>query len=194
MKSLRYLWTSALILGVLAIPGVAIAEDGPSWSFVEAGFNSVNLDELDDNGDGYFVGVTFGGEHWHVFGRFIDNTTDESDLDITRWYAGGGWHGLLGEKADLLAEAAYLKADYDIVDDSGYFVRGGVRWRPFELFEVGGFARWEDTGDLDDVPEFENDVIWEANAMVYLWRFSIGVGYELESNVDTFNAFARFNF
>ena len=194
MKHLRYLWALALILGLAAIPGAAIAEDGPSWSYVEAGFNSVDLDELDDDGDGYFIGASFGGKHWHVFGRFIDNTTDDSDLDITRYFVGGGWHGLLGEKADLLAEAAYLNADYDVVDDSGYFIRGGVRWRPIALFEVGGFARWEDTGDLDDVPEFESDVIWELNAMIYLWKFSIGLGYEMEENVETFNAFARFNF
>ena len=194
MKRTGYLWTSVALLALLAIPGAAVADDGINWSYVEAGFNSFDIDELDDDGDGYFVGASFGGKNWHVFGRYIDNSTDESDTDISRWYAGLGWHGLLGEKADLVGELAYLNAEVGTVDDSGYFGRVGARWRPISLLEVGAFARWEDKGDLDDVPEFDNDVIWELNAMVYLWKFAIGLGYEMESEIDTYNAFARFNF
>ena len=172
MKRTGYLWTSVALLALLAIPGAAVADDGINWSYVEAGFNSFDIDELDDDGDGYFVGASFGGKNWHVL----------------------GWHGLLGEKADLVGELAYLNAEVGTIDDSGYFGRVGARWRPISLLEVGAFARWEDKGDLDDVPEFDNDVIWELNAMVYLWKFAIGLGYEMESEIDTYNAFARFNF
>jgi hypothetical protein len=179
------------LLGLLMLPGQVSAQ-GPSWAYLEAGFNSVDFDDagVSDDGDGYFAGVSFPiFKSLHVFGRYIDNTTDDLDLDITRWYAGAGWHGMLGEKADLVGEVAYTDAEFDMIDGSGYFGRAGVRWRPIQLVEVGAFGRWEDLGgDIDD-----SDTIWEANAMVYVWRVSLGLGYETQDELDTFNAFARFN-
>ena len=48
--------------------------------------------------------------------------------------------------------------------------------------------------DIDDVPQFENDLVWELNAMIYVWKLAVGLGYELENEIESYNAFARFNF
>ena len=185
MKRFGYV-IAVMALGALIAPGAVQAEQ-PAWSYIEVGANSIDVDELSDSGDGYFVGGSFSGKRFHVFGRWIDNSIDE-DFDVSRWYAGAGWHGLLGEKADLFGEVAYADADFGPVSDSGYFARAGVRWRPFSLLEVGANTRYEDMGELG------SDVVWEATAMVYVWRVSLGLSYEIADSVDTFTGFARFNF
>jgi hypothetical protein len=177
---------SLALLGFLAASSITVA-GSPSWTYVEAGYNNVDLDNLNEEGDGWFVGASLGFKHMHLFGRAIQSETDVTDSDFNRWYVGGGWHGLLGERSDLVGELAYVDAEVGATDDSGYFGRAGVRWRPINLFEAGGFARFEDLDELDD------DVVWEANAMLYVWRLSLGLSYETQDDVDTYNVFARFN-
>ncbi len=144
----------------------------------------------DDEGDGAFAGASVGFlKHFHVFARYVSNNTDTLDADITNTIIGGGWHGLLGDKADLIGELAYIDQEFDFLDDSGYFGRVGARWRPIKLFEIGGWIRYQDAGD-----SFDSTGVYEANAMVHLWRFAIGLGAEIQDDIDTFNGFVRFNF
>jgi hypothetical protein len=188
-------WLVAAI--VVSMP--ALAQDpGPAWSYLEAGFNNVDLENLDDiedideidnlndDGDGWFAGGVFEvGESFHVFGRFSDAETNDNDLDFTNWFAGGGWHGALGDKADLLGEAAYTDYELGEVSESGWFGRAGIRWRPIKFFEAGGFVRYEDVFE-------EAETVLEANAMVYIWRIAAGVAWESQDNIEQYNVFARF--
>jgi len=93
-----------------------------------------------------------------------------------------------------VAEAAYLDAEAGSFSDSGYLARVGARWRLIKILEVGGFVRYDDPGDLDGDGENEDDEVYELNAMVYVWRIVVGLGYETQSDVDTYNLFARFTF
>jgi hypothetical protein len=185
MKRIGYI-IAVIVLGALIAPGAVQAEQ-PSWKYIEAGANDIDVDGPGGSGDGYFIGASFSGKSFHAFGRWSDNSTDEN-LDVSRWYAGAGWHGLLGENADFFGELAYADADIGPVGGSGYFARAGVRWRPISLVELGASTRFEDLGDID------SDLVWEANAMVYVWRLSLGLSYEIADSVDTFTGFARLNF
>ena len=189
----------AVLAGLLmvAVPQSALAEK-PIYSYVEAGYNDVDVDNLggvDDEGNGVFGGVSFGFfKNFHAFGRYNTDNTDTSDIDLNTLTVGGGWHGLLGEKADLIVDVAWIDQEFDgsgfEADDSGYFVRVGARWRPIKLVEVGGWYRYQ---DLEVASSVDTDDAFEANAMVHLWRFSIGLGAELQGDIETYNAFARFN-
>lgn len=187
MTASNKLFASLVALGLLSLSAIPAQAAEPAWTYVEGGYTNIDIDDLDDDGDGYFLGGSFGLAFFHVFARVSESETDELDLDVERRYAGIGWHGGVGP-VDLLAEAAYVDAEFGDEDDNGYFVRGGVRFRPIKLIEVGGFARYEDVGDLED------DVVWEANALLYIWRLGIGASYETQDEIDTYNAFLRFNF
>jgi hypothetical protein len=174
-------------LAALAGPGLASAA-APNYSYVEVGYNDVDIEG--ESLDGFFAGASFGGKNFHVFGRYNDNDADL--IDITTWWLGGGWHGGLGEKADVIAEVAYLDTSVDVLSlgdasDSGYFARGGVRWRLIKLFEIGGWVRYQDIAD-------DTDTGYELNAIFNVWRIGIGLGYEDISDAETLNAFVRFNF
>ena len=41
--------------------------------------------------------------------------------------------------------------------------------------------------------DFEDDVVWNANAILYLGKLGIGLQAEIADDIDTYNAFLRFN-
>ena len=100
---------------------------------------------------------------------------------------------MLGEKADLIGEVAWIDQEFDPpgpskIDDNGYFARVGVRWRPIKLVEIGGWIRYQDVGDFDD------EEVYEANAILHLWRIGIGLAIETQDDIDTYSGFVRLNF
>lgn len=181
-----------LAVAIVLTPADSRAET-IDWTYIEAGYVSLNidnidLDNLDDDAGGWFGGFSLGlGKNFHLLGRYEERSTDRLSLDIDRWALGLGWHGLLGESADLVVDAAYVDAKLGPLEDHGYMGRGGIRWRPFKLFEIGAFARFEDLGDLDD------DVVYQANVLVHLFRLGIGLQYETQKDIDSYNAFLRLN-
>ena len=185
---------------MVAVPQSALAEGKPIYSYVEAGYNEVDVDDLGgtgDDGSGGFAGVSVGFfKNFHAFGRYVSNNTDDFDVDLTTTIIGVGWHGLLGEKADLIGEVAWIDQEVDLgsssgkFDDNGYLGRVGARWRPIKLVEVGGWVRFQEL----DLGNIDVDEAYEANAMVHLWRIGLGLAAEIQGDVETYSAFARFNF
>ncbi len=190
MKQSTWLVALAALL-MFALPQSVLAQAKPIYSYVEAGYNEVDVDKpsgiLDDS-SGEFAGISFSiGKKYHGFGRYISNTIDDSDIDLKDTIVGVGWHGGLGEKADLVMEVAWIDQERGDFDEDGYFGRVGFRWRLIKLVEVGGWIRYQDVGVVEDE-------VYELNAMVHLWRLAIGLGLESQDENDTYNAFARFNF
>jgi hypothetical protein len=182
---------SSLVLGILlamyALP--ALAEE-PNYRYVEGGYLSVDTDDLDGSGDNYFVDGSFGGKSWHAI-AYYSNGELGPDFDLKVWRFGLGWHGLLGDKADVVGEADYVDQSIDGPgsddSDTGYRLVGGVRWVPIKLFELDGFANYNNVGS-------ESDMSWEARGILNVWRLGFGAAYEKFDASDQWNAFVRFNF
>src|SRR5262245_52266834 len=88
-----------VLSAVLMAPGLARAQgDAPKWGYVEAGYIDLDPDEgLSD--DGWFAGGSM-----QLFKMFHLVAEYDAVGDYTFWNAGGGWHGLLGKKADLFGQ------------------------------------------------------------------------------------------
>jgi hypothetical protein len=117
-----------LVVAALCVSTLTPAADGdkpkPKWSYVEAGYMDFNPDNgLSDNG--WFGGGSAGIAMFHVFAEYDDIG------DYTFWNAGFGWHGLLGDPADLYFQAQWndVQVDSSNVSDDGYEVSAGVRWK-----------------------------------------------------------------
>ncbi len=181
-----------LLVAAACLPPSAASAAQPPWSYVEGGYLNVDFDGEPTSGDNWFAGLSFGGEGWHFVGQYVQG--DASDVVEQRDYRLGlGVHGLLGPSADLLAEAYYVRREFDLpgeaVDFDGYRLTGGLRWRPIKLFEAGGFVHYTDL----DRP-FDSETGYELRGIVYLWRIGIGVSWETSDNFDQYNGFVRFNF
>lgn len=177
-------------VAVLTLPTAAALAEEPAWTYVEGGYLSVDVDNLSDSGDNYFLGGSFGGSWWHFIGYFSSGDLGpgaEQDL----WRVGFGWHGMLGDKADVVGEAYYVDQSIDTSassdSETGYRLSGGVRWVPIKLFEMDGFVNYNDVGS-------NSDMSYEARAIVNVWRLGFGASYEKFDDADQWNAFVRFNF
>ena len=179
--------TKWLLAGVLmfAAFGVAFSQDAPKYTYVEAGY--IDFDpEGGLSDDGWFAGGSI-----NLFKNFHLAAEYDDVGDYTFWNAGGGWHGLLGEKADLFAEAMWNDVQVDGSDfsDDGYEVAGGVRWKLAKWLELKGKVTWVDYSESGD------DTALEIQALFLLMNDRLGLGAAWETaDADTLRAFARFNF
>ena len=183
---LRRTWPLALLV-VLAAVGTASAQEAPRWGYIEAGYIDFSPDEGDsDNG-------VFGGVSFEILKMIHLVAEYDSVGDYSFWSAGGGWHGLLGEQADLFAQVTWQDVSVDTdsgdFDDSGYEVAGGVRWMLGDRFEVkGSVAR-------TDLDEAGDDVTFKGEGLFFLMGNKLGLGASYETgDSDTLRAFARWNF
>jgi hypothetical protein len=166
------------IVAVVFLTGAVHAQT-VSWNYAEGGWGTVDPDG-GSREDGWFVGGSgaLGKVPIHIFGEY----SDFGQLEI--WQAGAGWHGLLGERADLFADGAF----YDTDVDNGFRIRFGVRWMVTKRFELNGNLAWTDL-DLSDNASAAVNVIFDVTK-----RFGVGGGIEWGDEFSTGRVFARFNF
>jgi hypothetical protein len=172
---------------LLVAPCVALAQEGPRWTYVEAGFIDFSPDDLDDD-DGYY-----GEGSLNIFRNFHLLVEYDSVGDYTFWSAGGGWHGLLGETSDLFAEILWQDVDVDTaagdISDDGYEGSVGIRWSTLKWLELKGQVNYVDLSDGG------SDTTIEGEAMVKLLNGRLGLGLNYEAgDADVAKAFARFSF
>lgn len=187
-KTKVVLQAAAIVVSFLVIMAPVARAEAPNYSYLEAGYLNVNPDDLEDSGDNWFAGASVGlFKNFHINGRYIDGDY-APNIDFSYWDVGAGWHGLLGEQADLLAEAHWVDTSVADFDDNGYRLVGGVRWRPVKVFELAGLVNWTNFDEGDSVDSYE------IRGMVHVWKFALGATYEFQSEVEQWGVFARFNF
>ena len=176
----------ALIV-VLAAVGTVSAQEAPRWGYIEGGYVDFDPDSGESD-NGVFAGVSF-----EIFKMIHLAAEYDTVGDYDFWTAGGGWHGLLGDQADLFAEVMWQDVSFDSgeteFDDDGYRLAGGVRWMLGDRFEVKG------TVARLDLDEGGSDTTFEAEGLFFLLGNKLGVGASYETgDADTLRAFARWNF
>lgn len=167
--------SALLLLCLLASPALQAAE--PRYSFVEGGLSRITPDGGSAR-NGAFIGGSFALASFHFFGEIFD---------VGRWEGielGGGWHGLLGESADLVAQASYINADLE----DAVRLSGGARWMVSPIVELNGLYHWSGFDELSS-SSLELNGLWE-----FVPRLSLGVGYSFGNRNDLLRAYVRFSF
>jgi len=150
-----------------------------NWDYLEGGWGALDPDR-GSRENGWFIGgmIDLGNIPIHLFAEY----GDFGPLNIAQ--VGGGWHGLLGKRADLFADGSF----YDIDIEDGFKVRFGARWMVLQRLEINGHIAW---ADLD----FSNNQSAAVNAIFDLTkRFGVGGGIEWGDDFSTGRVFVRFNF
>jgi hypothetical protein len=177
MTTRRSLIAPSALLVLLAFLPTALQAAEPRYTFVEGGLTRVNPDGGSAE-NGAFLGGSFALAGFHFFGEVFD---------VSEWEGielGGGWHGLLGPDADLVAQASYINAD---VEDA-LRLSGGARWMVSPIIELNGFYHWTGFDTLSS-SNLEFNGLWE-----FVPRLSLGVGYSVGNRHDVFRAYVRFSF
>ena len=191
--------------------------EAPKYSFAQVSYSFIDVDHEEfDTGAGAAIAGSYGFDNFQVFAGWGPSTLDykyddssptdatvTESIDFTEWKLGGGWHGLLGEPADLVIDFGYLNANVsgDVPSDEkthlqGFFVDIGIRWRIVKFFEVNAFYTY---ANLDDPLGASSK--YELNALGYIGRVVVGLGYDKRSwdddevgDWDVAKVFVRYNF
>ena len=175
------------LVAFLVVPCVAMAQDAPKpgYTYVEVGWIDFDPDSGVSDDGGYAEGGLTIFKNFHLVAAY------EGVGDYTFWNAGGGWHGLLGDKADVFAEILWNDVDVDSgggsFSDDGYEVSGGVRWNVGKRLELKGAVNYLDLDSGGD------DTSFEAEAMFAFGKFGVGANYEFGDS-DVLRVFGRFTF
>jgi len=175
---MKYVLKLMPVLAVVLLAGTVQAQT-VNWTYAEGGYGRFDPDGGSSE-NGWFLGgsVNLAKLPIHLFGEW----GDYDRIDI--WQVGGGWHGLLGKKADLFADGAFYDAD---VED-GFAIRFGVRWMVLERLELNGNLAWTDL-DLTDNKSATVGAVFDFSK-----RFGVGGSLEWGNNWNFAQAFVRFNF
>ena len=147
---------SLLALGLaVALPfAAANAAEGISWNYVEGGYVSTDADGGDADGFGLNGSVAVH-PNFHVFGSYMNQDIDHSNVDYDQWRIGVGYNHEIARNADLVTRIAYEKSDFgriggQRIDPDGYSVEVGLRGGLTPNFEGTAMVGYEDYGSNYD--------------------------------------------
>lgn len=96
----------------------ASAADPLSYTYVQAGYNRVNVDvteNVDMDFDGFAAQGSFEfAENFHVFGGYASSSNDDFiDMDLNEYSVGVGFHHEIADSADALVEVSYINREVE---------------------------------------------------------------------------------
>ena len=187
MSRVKHLLVLIVLVMAPTLATRALAQkEPPKWSYIEAGYIDFDPDSGASD-DGSFAGGSFTlFKNLHIVAEYDDVGA------YTFWDAGIGWHGLFGDPADLYAQVVWsnIEVDDSDIDEDGYEVQAGVRWKLIKWFELKLQANWVDYGgDVGD------DTTGEVGALFLFAkdRFGVGADWEGGGDAETARAFFRFS-
>jgi Outer membrane protein beta-barrel domain len=187
------------VLIASALAGIATAQaDELDYTYVEAGFGRVEIDNV-DTGDGLFLGGSLGfGTNWLAFGEYSTSSFDVggTNVDFNQIVLGLGGHFPIADSVDFVGKVGYVDASADVgtpfgtvsVDDNGYLLSGGVRALVAQSFELAASVDYVDYGDSDDT----GINLWGLYRFNEL--FSLGARAGFADNTDEYGVFGRLTF
>lgn len=137
---------SLLALALAAVLPLSAQASDLSYTYIEG--NYVNVDS-DADGFGVRGSIAFGASDFYGFGNYANVEVDDTNFDIDMSEFGVGYHHAVSDKADLLAEVAYVNIDTDFGDGDGYRASVGLRGSLSERFEGLVKANYLDGSDVD---------------------------------------------
>ncbi len=159
---------------VLFLP--AAQAQGFSYTYLEAGLGTHDVDGGGDSGDVLGLGVSVAlGDALFLTASSDTSTFDmgiSGDLDVARTGVGLGFHTAIGDGTDLFLKAELINLEFDLgglsADDDGLSLGGGLRIGFSDSIELNvGYAQVE----YDD---FGSDSVVDAGA-----RWSLGDSFSL---------------
>jgi hypothetical protein len=150
---------STVLGGVLIANAAAAAEQGPNYTFMEAGYAHVELDNFDADGEALALeGSVALNDMFNLVGSYQDGTIEGDfnvDVDVSTVELGGGMHFPINPNIDFVTQLTWVSTEVDVdgfggVDDDGYGIGAGLRAMLSPKFELDGSVKYVDINNSDD--------------------------------------------
>jgi hypothetical protein len=174
---------------LLAATPLAAQAEGMSYSYVEADYVDVDVDN-GPSGDGFGLRGSVGfANNWFAFADYVDASVDV--VDVENISVGVGGHYSLGSNLDAVGRVGYTETDLSAgpvsISDDGYLLSLGLRGQ-MSQFEAEGNVIYTDLSDGGDETAFEVAGRWNFTDM-----FSAGISYRIGDDANVLFAGVRLN-
>ncbi len=193
MKILKAMVGSLMLA---ALPLAAQAED-MSYSYVEVGYVSTDIDSLSESADGIGVRGSVGfAENFFGFAEYATQEAEVGgiDIDVDQMSVGLGGRFGISEKVDLVGRIGYTEVDVSgggaSTDADGYLVSAGVRGQVAEDFELEGHVIHVDLGSQGG----DDTSLAVGGRYFFTENFAAGAEYQFGDDADTWILGVRFTF
>jgi hypothetical protein len=186
-----------IVVGSLMLAALPLAaqadENGMSYSFIDLGWNQLDIDGATESGDGIGVRGSVGfADNFFAFADY--GMFDFSGGDFDLYSVGLGGRLGISDNLDAVGRAGYLKGEASgvggSIDDDGYLVAAGLRGSITDSFELEGNVIYRDFGGTG------GDDTAIAVGGRYHFTDTVAVGAEFQHSDDFEIIFAgvRFSF
>jgi hypothetical protein len=173
----------------IAAPGIAAAQEGFDYRYLEMGFAHAKIDDTSIDGNGFrFEGLHEFGESFFASAEYETYELD-FDIDGSAFQVGGGYIHPMSGDLDLIARGQYAQVEIENYDDDGIGIGGGIRTRLADTFEVDAMLNWY------DFDEGGSDTFIDLRGRYYVNdRFAIWLSLDIGSDYfETLGAGVRFD-
>lgn len=187
--------TVASAVAALSLMAPAFGDEGFSYSFVELGYTSTEIDDLDVDGDG--LGLRGSIEFTDMFHGFASYSDIDLDFDVsaTEMEIGAGLAHGISPNVDFVGTVSYLNLEVDLpagfgsVDDSAFALGAGLRGRVGEQLELTGGLKYA------EFDEGGNDTAFNVGARYYFTKmFALGADIGFNEDGTSWTLGGRFDF
>lgn len=188
----------------LLLPALGFAE-GRSYTFLETSYLLTDFDGTPADADVFGVKASLAvNPNWYLFAGFDSTQSDFAgvDLDVEDWSGGVGFVKELGDFADLLMNASFIreKSDMKLFDgedtlrfsgeDNGYGISLGLRGSAAPGLELEGSADYVNFGGSDS----DGISLKLAGRLLVTPMFAIGLNAVVDDSAKSYGAHLRYNF
>lgn len=181
-------WMLLPCLG-LALP--ALAQTSPRYSYAEIGYVNADYDDVDADGDGFFIGGSLAVHKMvHLLADYQDIDLD-GNLDASSFSFGGGINYPLRPGLDVVGRLRYISAEIDgrrgDDDEDGFGLEAGLRTMINPQLELNGAIRYVDV--FDDNTSLAIGALYDV-----VPNFALGGELEFSDDITALYLKARYYF
>lgn len=194
--------TTKLLLPLLTALSASTFAASPDWTFVEAGYASMDIDGADEKANGFTIGGFFSSPEQSIYGR-ADYTRTNMDLwglDVrTNMLSfGGGYKTSITDTTDVYVGASFermtitasLYGNSGETEGSGFGAHAGVRSMVTDQVELYAEAAYVKIKDMDIA-----DMTYQAGARYsFTEQFGVGASFEKFDDADILRITASYAF
>ena len=184
---------SIVVFSLMAMSGLAFA-DGFSYTYVQASYGTVDIDNVSVDGDGLGLNGSFGiTDSLNIVGGYQSSDFD-SLAEADEWSLGLGVHTPITELMDVTASVSYVDLEFDalgvpVAEDDGFGLNVGLRANVTSLIEVNAGISYVDLSNSGDDTGFGGGVLFNFTEM-----FSLGLAAEWADDVSVYSLSGRLYF
>ena len=191
-------YTLATLAAVVALSPALARAEGPSYSFLDAGYVTTDVDNFNGDIDGFLLRGSFEFmDNWFGYARYLDQSADVggTNVDVSQWSIGAGYAWPLNDATDLYGKLGYVEADADVdafnahANDNGYELSVGLRGFAMEQFEYEGAVNYTDLSDSGDTTSVGIAARWH-----FMPQFAVGLEGEFGEDANSYGVGARWSF